>query len=351
MESSSNIIPKEKSRFRLWEHPWLSLLAIEVTYVVSNILAGTVIFGVIGLPGDSPVVGLALLTSYHLMTVFIVAPFVLHLPQGKRTFRQFLDDIGLTRVQPFFRLVLLTLSCYLILALSQVGASFVYRLFEGLPVTWSFVRQAFDLSSVLPSSSPSLYISIPSFFEEMAFRGILLTVFLSRYSERKSIIFSALGFGLFHLPFLFMGQDPVWTLGQVVWAFIIGLFYGYVFVRTRSLLPSMIIHYLSNVFISLLSGYMQSRASIEIQALYGVILSIGVVPTTLMILWARFFSSKWLPVESISKENSNAMGVLTRKPASWPTRPPWRPFPYPPAAPQNGPPHPAPWAGAAHPPP
>src|SRR5512136_2579335 len=98
----------------------------------------------------------------------------------------------------------------------------------------------------------------------MAFRGILLAVFLSRYSERKAIIFSALGFGLFHLPFLFMGQDPVWTLGQIVWAFIIGLFYGYVFVRTRSLLPSMIIHYLSNAFISVLSGYMQSRASIEI---------------------------------------------------------------------------------------
>ena len=294
MESQNNTIQTEKRKFRLYEHPWLSLLAVLVTYLVSINLAGTVIFGVMGLPGDSPVVGLALLTSYHIMTVLILV-LVLRLPKGKRPFRQFLDDIGLTRVKPFVRLVLLTLSCYLILALSQVGASFVYRLFEGLTVTWSFVQQAFDLSSVLPSSSPSLYISIPSFFEEMAFRGILLTVFLSRYSERKSIIFSALGFGLFHLPFLFMGQDPVWTLGQVVWAFIIGLFYGYVFVRTRSLLPSMIIHYLSNVFISLLSGYMQSRASIEIQALYGVILSIGVVPTTLMILWARFFSSKWLP--------------------------------------------------------
>ena len=83
--------------------------------------------------------------------------------------------------------------------------------------------------------------------------------------------------------------------GQVVWAFIIGLFYGYVFVRTRSLLPPMIVHYLGNVFISSLVGYIQVRASIEIQALYGVILSLGVVPTTLMILWTRFFTSRWLP--------------------------------------------------------
>jgi membrane protease YdiL (CAAX protease family) len=295
MESQHNTVQSGKRKFRLREHPWLSLLAVEVTYIVSNILAGIVIFGVMGLSGSSPVVVLALLISYHILTVFVLSYLVFRLPKGKRTFRQFLDDIGLTRVQPFFRLVLLTLSCYAILALSQVAASFVYRLFEGLPVTWSFIRQAFDLSSVLPSSSPSLYISLPSIFEEMAFRGIVLTIFLSRYSERQSIIFSALGFGLFHLPGLIMGQDPVWTLGQVVWAFTIGLFYGYVFARTRSLLPSIIIHYLSNAFISFLSGYMQARASIEIQALYGVILSIGFVPTTLMILWARFFLARWFP--------------------------------------------------------
>jgi membrane protease YdiL (CAAX protease family) len=294
MESQDNHIQTEKRRFQLYEHPWLSLLAVLVTYLVSIILAGNVIFGVIGLPGDSPVVALALLTSYHVMTVLVVVPFVLRLPKGKRTFRQYLDDIGLTRVQPFFRLVLLTLSCYLILALSQVAASFVCRLFEGLPVNWSFVQQAFDLSSVLPSSSPSLYISLPSIFEEVAFRGVILTVFLSRYSERKSIIFSALGFGLWHLPFI-VNQDPMWTLCQVVWASIIGLFYGYVAVKTRSLLPSIVIHYLSNAFIGLLSGYMQARASIDIQAFYGVILTIGVVPTTLMILWARSFTSRWLP--------------------------------------------------------
>ena len=296
MKTQNNNVQTEKRKFRLYEHPWWSLLVMEVTYVFTNILAGTVIFGVMGLSGDSPVVVLALLFSYHILTVFVFAYLVFHLPKGKRTFRQFLNDIGLTRVQPFFQLILLTLSCYLILALSQVAASFVYRLSEGLPVTWSFVRQIFDISIILPPGDPSIYISLPSFFEEMAFRGILLTVFLSKYSERKAIIFSALGFGLFHLPFLIMGQDPLWTLGQVVWAFIIGLFYGYVFVKTRSLLPSIIIHYLSNVFISLLSGYMQSKASIEVQALYGVILSIGIVPTTLMILWTRFFTSKWFVV-------------------------------------------------------
>jgi membrane protease YdiL (CAAX protease family) len=294
MESQQNDLQR-KRRFRLFEHPWLSLLAVMVASVFSMFLSGAVIFGVIGLPDDVPAVQFAQGISYHVLTGFILAPFVLRLPKGKRTFAQYLDDIGFSRVQPLVRLLLLALSCSIILALSQAAASFVYRIFEGQPINGSFVRQVFDPSGVLPPDSPDLFVSIPSMFEEVGFRGIVLTVFLSKYSERKSIIFSSVGFGLMHLLNLALGREPVWVLGQVVWAFTIGLFYGYVFVRTRSLLPSMIVHYLGNVLVGSLTGYMQARASIEIQALYGVILSFGVVPTTLMILWTRFFSSRWLP--------------------------------------------------------
>jgi membrane protease YdiL (CAAX protease family) len=87
-------------------------------------------------------------------------------------------------------------------------------------------------------------------------------------------------------------------MGQIVWAFIIGLFYGYAFVKTRSLLPPMIVHYLGNVFIGSLTGYMQASASVETQVIYGVTLSLGIVPTTLMILWTKFFISKWLTADS-----------------------------------------------------
>jgi membrane protease YdiL (CAAX protease family) len=293
MESPNNNIQTEKRKFRLHEHPWLSLLAVVLTTVVSIILASNLVMW-IGLPPYLPTGQFANGITYQILTIFVFVPFLLRLPKGKRTFRQYLDDIGLSRIKPFFRLILLALSCYVILALSQVAASFVYRFSEGLPITWDFVRQVFDLSSDLPPGSPSLLISFPSIFEEAVFRGIMLTVFLGKYSERKAIIFSALGFGLIHLLNLASGRELVWVMGQVVWAFILGLFYGYVFVRTRSLLPSMIVHYLGNVFIGSLTGYMQSRASIEMQALYGVIFSLGIVPTTLMILWTRFFTSRWL---------------------------------------------------------
>jgi membrane protease YdiL (CAAX protease family) len=97
-----------------------------------------------------------------------------------------------------------------------------------------------------------------------------------------------------HLSNLAFGRELVWVMGQLIWTFTIGLFYGYVFVRTQSLMPSMIVHYLSNAFIDSLTGYMQSNASTGTEALYGITLTLGVVPTVLMVLWARFFISKWL---------------------------------------------------------
>lgn len=291
---------QSKKKFLLHEHPWLSLLAVVITIVVSIILATTLLYPI----GLSPFMTSGQVTHdfvFQFLTVFLFVPFVLRLPKGKRTYRQYLEDIGLTRVQPFIRLLLLGLSCAIILALSQAAASFVYRISEGAPLTWSFVRQVFDLSGDLPPASASLLVSFPSVFEEAVFRGIVLTVFLGKVSECKAIVFSSLGFGLMHLLNLAGGRELVWVLGQVVWSSILGLFYGYVFVRTRSLLPPMIVHYLGNVFIGSLTGYLQSRASIEMQALYGIIFSLGIVPTTLMILWTRFFVQNWLPEKEIKE--------------------------------------------------
>ena len=298
MKTTNDSLQTEKRKFHLYEHPWLSLLAMILVSIFSILLSGIVFFGILKLPDYSPTVQFAQAMTFHILTGFILAPFVLRLPKGKRTYRQFLDDIGFTRVKPFFRLVLLALSCYIILALSQVATSLIYRLSQGLPITATFILQVLDISGDLPPGSAGLFVTIPSMFEEVGSRGIVLTVFLSKYSERKSIIFSSLGFGLLHLLNLLNGADVVWTLGQVAWAYIIGLFYGYVFVKTRSLLPSMIVHYLGNVFIGSLTGYMQASASVATQVFYGVTFSLGIVPVTLMILWTKFFTSKWLPAEN-----------------------------------------------------
>jgi membrane protease YdiL (CAAX protease family) len=79
--------------------------------------------------------------------------------------------------------------------------------------------------------------------------------------------------------------------GQVIWAVILGFFYGYVTLKTNSLLPAMIVHYLSNLFVSALNAYIQTNATIPEQVLYGITFTLGAVPVVLMILWVRGFTT------------------------------------------------------------
>ena len=72
--------------------------------------------------------------------------------------------------------------------------------------------------------------------EELIFRGIILEGLLKKYSPLASIIISSLLFGIAHF-------NP-W---QFVTGFIIGIFSGWVYYKTRSLLPSIIIHAAANL--------------------------------------------------------------------------------------------------------
>jgi membrane protease YdiL (CAAX protease family) len=73
--------------------------------------------------------------------------------------------------------------------------------------------------------------------EEVLFRGIILDGFLSRYKPGKAIFWSAFLFGLFHL-------NP-W---QFIPAFGTGLLLGYIYLKTRSLIPVIFIHVINNSF-------------------------------------------------------------------------------------------------------
>lgn len=72
--------------------------------------------------------------------------------------------------------------------------------------------------------------------EELIFRGIMLDGLLYKYPPIKSILVSALLFGLVHL-------NP-W---QFVTGFIIGIFSGWVYYHTRSLIACIIIHASANL--------------------------------------------------------------------------------------------------------
>ena len=280
-----------RTRFSLIEHPWFFLLVFIIATMVCQIIVGLVLVWVFKLTNDAPTASFWLMLLSNLSMLFIIVPFVLGFPKRSHPYETYLSEIRLTHVRPLLRLILLGVSCYLILALCQVAGVLIYRLTHGLPVNISFMRYAFILSTELPPHSLSWLNSLPSILEEVAFRGVILAMFLRFYKQPKAILFSALGFGVVHLGNMLSGGDPVWVAGQAVWAAILGLFYGYVTLKTNSLLPAMIVHYLSNLFVSALNAYIQTNATIPEQALYGIIFTFGAVPTILMILWVRGYTS------------------------------------------------------------
>ena len=280
-------------RFRFVDHPWISLWVFLAFVILSMALSGTVIFGFLGFSQDSTTVQLVQSLLGHFLMLFVFVPFVLRLPEGRKPLKEYLDDIRLTRIRPLTRLLFMAVSCYVILALCQSLGGFIFRLTEGKAITGEFLKTLFDIRRELPPESLSLIVSFPSMFEEVAFRGVLLTFFLMKYKTHRAIVISSFGFSIIHALNLLSGRDPVWVAGQLVWSFILGMFYGYLFVRTGSLMPNMLFHYLGNVFVGAFNSYIQSTASMGIQVLYGVIFTFGLLPTALMILWVRFYTAKW----------------------------------------------------------
>jgi membrane protease YdiL (CAAX protease family) len=281
------------TRFSLRKHPWLFLLAYMVTWAICLIVTNILLVVVMKLPREAPTTAFWQLLLAHLLSLFVLVPFVLRFREPSQSYAGYLSEIRFSRVRPLLRLVLLGLSCYLLLALSQVAGTLIYRLSHGQPVDLTFIRTGFPFASELPPGSYGWLVSLPSMFEEVAFRGVILALFLRFYGAPKAIVFSALGFGAVHALGLLDGRDPLWVAGQVVWATIMGLFYGYVTLKADSLLPGMMVHYFSNLFIYPLTAYMQDNGGLTAQVLYGITFSLGVVPVPLMSLWARAFTAWW----------------------------------------------------------
>jgi membrane protease YdiL (CAAX protease family) len=75
--------------------------------------------------------------------------------------------------------------------------------------------------------------------EELLFRGILLTRLEKTLSPRLALIMSSLIFTILH----FTWRIPL----ELVFVFIVGLILGYIFQRTKSLFPPIVIHAINNI--------------------------------------------------------------------------------------------------------
>jgi membrane protease YdiL (CAAX protease family) len=145
-------------------------------------------------------------------------------------------------------------------------------------LVWLFPLSRWEEATFMEMASGSfamvVYVCILApVLEEMLFRGIILRSFLQQYSKWAAIVGSATLFGVAHM-----------NLYQYVTALIIGLVLGWLYERTRSLLPCIALHAAYNTSVTLLDDAGNTREGIGISpSFYWVAaLVFGVVGTLIL---------------------------------------------------------------------
>jgi membrane protease YdiL (CAAX protease family) len=212
---------------------------------------------------------------------FITVPFGLKLPNGKGTFKQFSSSIGLNKIKPLWKNILIGIFATIILLLSA--------LFLGI---WLGTYE-FDPNVLFGPPNPLLpgflsfgwfrliYMLRPGIWEEVAFRGVILNLQKKKFKPWAVILINGIIFGLFHFVNLLSFPYPLDVSLQVIYAACIGIALSYMYIKTKSLLPCIITHYLLDAFIVLFTPY--TFPNLINNILYQIV-GVGVLPAILVIL-------------------------------------------------------------------
>ena len=125
--------------------------------------------------------------------------------------------------------------------------------------------------------------------EELLVRGLILRGFLSRYSARKSILASALWFGLMHLnPWNFIGPT------------VLGILFAWWFIQTRSILPCFFGHALINALITAYKALVVSEIEFEVERLWCNLVGVILTALGIWLLIRQFRKSSGTVPEDVS---------------------------------------------------
>jgi membrane protease YdiL (CAAX protease family) len=184
----------------------------------------------------------------------IFMPYVLGLPNGRKSLRDFCYDIRLLPMKPVVRNVLLGL----LLAVLTLGSIFIASLITGhFELDWSTVPALRWVKGLTRG-----------IWEEVFFRGIILVLFLRILSKRRAVIAATFLFTIVHLN---PSKLDLLHIVDLISIFFIGLLYAYVVLKSGSLLPAIVFHYIHDIFIYLVQNTPGADATLASALLFGLL--------------------------------------------------------------------------------
>jgi membrane protease YdiL (CAAX protease family) len=188
-------------------------------------------------------------------------PYVIGLPNGRKSFQDYSRDIRLLPMRPIGRNILLGL----LLAGLTLSGIFLASLLTG--------HYVFDLSTV--SGLRWVKGLTRGIWEEVFFRGIFLVLFMRLFPRRKALFFSAFLFAAVHIDPVAINLEMIIDLISI---FFMGLLFAYVVLKTGSLIPAIIFHYFHNIFLYMVQntpGAAEPLASVLLFGFLWIALIIG----------------------------------------------------------------------------
>ena len=162
----------------------------------------------------------------------ILTVIIIDCRANKNTFK---NQLSINKFNGLFVLCSLLLSSGMFL-----GLGFLNELVAKLLISWGLKVSAFNYNVTTIGEYLSLvlvYAILPSVFEEFLFRGEVLGK-LSETSTIVSVVLSGLVFSLYHCSF-----------AQTVYQFIYGVALAILVIKSKSILPAVLSHFLNNLMI------------------------------------------------------------------------------------------------------
>ncbi len=194
-----------------------------------------------------------------------VTPRLLGLPNGRKPFREYCTDIRLLPMTPLWRNILLGVLMAALTLSSILLASLVTKHFV---LDWSFVPPLRWVKGLTRGV-----------WEEVFFRGIMLAILIRFYTQRKAVLWMTAVFALVHLNIMDVTFEGV---VDVVSIFFIGLLFAYLVLKTGSLLPAIVFHYVHDIFVLLVQntpGASEPTASMLLYGFLWAALAVGAILT------------------------------------------------------------------------
>jgi membrane protease YdiL (CAAX protease family) len=217
------------------------------------------------------------------------------LPRKDDTFLSYTKTIGLTRTKPLGRNLLVGIGSTFILCCSLFIGANLLGVFNFAPEF--LFRNPNPIYGGLASFGWFIWIFMirPGLWEEVAFRGVVIPLLSKKYKNLLTILVSGVIFGLAHafniVVVLLSGGPHFPTLFQVIYSTLIGFSMGYMYIKTKSLLPSIIYHYLiDTVGLIFLNFYTENIVLVGVFSIefLGVIPSILNIGLTKLVFWKDY---------------------------------------------------------------